>query len=67
MEILKSNKYIREYLKSFPTDRQQDLIENILIIGIDFIKKIYDNSEIIKKVRKIASKFLKSCSFDFFS
>jgi len=59
MEVFKSNKYIRDYLKHFTVDKHHQLIENILIIGIDFIKKIYDNSEILQKVKKIASNFQK--------
>ena len=55
VSIFKSNKYIQDYLKSVPKDKQNSLLENILIIGIDFIKKIYDSSEIYKKVKTIAS------------
>lgn len=54
MEIFKNNKYIKEYLKNFSGDKQAQLIENILVIGIDLIKKIYDNSEICSKIKKIA-------------
>lgn len=55
METLKSNNYIRDFLKSIPSEKQNSLLENILIIGIDFIKKIYDCSEIYNKVKTIAS------------
>ena len=57
MEIFKSNKYIRDYLKNFSIDKHNQLVESILVIGIDFIKKIYDPSEIVQKVRIIASIF----------
>ena len=57
MEIFKSNKYIKDYLKHFSYDKHQKLIESILVIGIDFIKRIYEQPEILKKVKKIARKF----------
>ena len=55
MEVFRSNQYIRDYLKNFPADKHHQFLENILIIGIDFIKKIFGTSEILNKIKKLAS------------